>query len=95
MPRKKTPNIDFMISYVEDYLNGNMERWEFDIDFDYHIIERYSKMLREYRDFAEAFAFYISERGVDIGEGFSDADYKDLISRQYRELLDVAKEGFY
>jgi hypothetical protein len=86
MPKKRTPNIDFMVAYVEDYLNGNMKRWEFDIDFDYHVIQRYHKMMREHRDFAEAFAFYISEQGVDIGDRLSDADYHILIQRQFDSL---------
>ena len=94
MPAKRTPNIDFMNGYVEDYLEGRMERWVFDLDFDHHVIARYEKMEREDPDYAEAFGFYISEFGVDAGGGLSDAAYKKLIRKQYKELKGVAAEGY-
>ena len=91
---KKSPNIDFMMAYVSDFLEGRMKRWEFDIDFDHHIITRFAKMERENPEFAEAFGYYISTCGVDRGDGLSDAAYKKLIREQYEELLDVAEGGF-
>ena len=94
MAASKTPNISFMKSCVNKFIKGHVERWEFDLDFDHHIIKRYDKMLREDRDFAEAFAFYISERGVDVGRGLDDDEYRSLIHDQYQELLAVAKEGY-
>ena len=94
MAASKKPNISFMKKYVNDFIRGQMERWEFDLDFDHHIITRYDKMLREDRDFAEAFAFFISECGVDVGGGLSDDDYRALIHSQYLELLAVANEGY-
>ena len=94
MGRKKSPNIDFMMEYVEDYIEGRMERWAFDLDFDHHIITRYEKMERENSEYAEAFGFYISTCGVDCGDNLSDADHKKLIRKQYKELLSVAADGF-
>jgi len=91
---KKSPNIDFMMEYVKDYLEGRMKRWEFDIDFDHHIMTRYAKMERENSEYAEAFAYYISTCGVDVGEKLSDAAYEKLIRRQYKELLDLVADGF-
>jgi len=94
MAKKKTPNIDFMMAYVEDFLEGRLKRWEFDLDFDHHIITRYGKMEREHPEYAEAFGYYISSCGVDCGDGLSDVAYKKLIQQQYEELKDVAASGF-
>ena len=94
MARAKSPNISFMKSYVRKFINGKMERWEFDLDFNHYFIERYDGMMREDCDFAEAFAFYVSEYGVDVGGGMDDDEYRDLIRSQYNELLAVAREGY-
>ena len=95
MPAAKKPNISFMKSYVRKFINGKMERWEFDLDFNRHFIERYDKMYREDPDFAEAFAFYISERGVDCSDGLSDEDYWNHIHDQWDDLLAAERDGFF
>jgi hypothetical protein len=94
MAVKKTPNIDFMMSYVKDYLDGKIKRWEYDLDFNHHLITRYAKMEREHFEFAEAFSYFISECGIDCGDDLSDVDFMDLIRLNYVELLAVAKDGF-
>ena len=94
MPAKKTPNINFMKAFIEDFIEGRIERLDFDLDFSYHVINRYDKMYRENRDFAEAFAFYVSEQGFDQGEPLPDDEYLQLIHDQYHELLAVEQEGF-
>jgi hypothetical protein len=94
MPKSKTPNIDYMISYVEDYLEGRLDRFFFDLDFDHKLITHYPKMKRENPEYAEAFCFYISDWGIDVGERLSDDEFKALIQRQYDELLDVVEDGF-
>lgn len=94
MRRKKSPNIDFMMGYVKDYLDGQMERWAFDLDFDHHIITRYEKMERENSEYAEAFGYYISDCGVDCGDKLSDTDHKKLIQKQYDQLIDLVTDGF-
>ena len=94
MGRKKSPNIDFMMEYVKDYLDGRMERWAFDLDFDHHIITRYEKMENENPEYAEAYGYYISECGVDRGDDLSDADHKKLLRKQYKQLLDLVDDGF-
>jgi len=91
---KKSPNIDFMMGYVNDFLEGRLERWAFDLDFDHHLITHFEKMERENLEYAEAFGYYISECGVDCGNGLSDAAYKRLIRKRYKQLLDVVADGF-
>ena len=88
-------NIDFMMNYVKEYLDGKKERWEFDLDFDHELTKRWGKMRREDSEYAEVFYDWISEDGVDAGEGLSDSAYKKLIRRQYNEVKSIAASGFF
>lgn len=87
-------NIDFMVGYVKQYLDGNLDRLQFELDFNYHLMKRYKQMCRENREYAELFYDYISEEGVDLGKGLSDMNFKKLIQKQYREVLDIVQNGF-
>ena len=94
MPARKTPNINFMKSFVEDFIEGRIDRLDFDLDFSYHVIRRYDKMYRENPNFAIAFAFYVSEQGFDLGEGMPGDEYLELIADQYSKLLAAEQVGF-
>ncbi|VFU14086.1 conserved hypothetical protein [anaerobic digester metagenome] len=48
-------------------------------------------MAREDRDYAEYFYDMLSEYGVDVGDGLSDAEFKQLIRKQYKKVKDIAK----
>lgn len=87
-------NIDFMMGMVKTYLSGKMPRYIFELDFQTQILERYKKMAREHREYAELFYDLLSEGGVDAGNGLSDAEFKCLIRRQYNEVKNIADEGF-
>jgi hypothetical protein len=51
-------------------------------------------MVREHREFAELFYDLLSESGVDVGDGLSDAEFKRLIRRHYNEVKSIAGGGF-
>lgn len=87
-------NIDFMMEKVKAYLSGETPRYIFELDFQTEILARYKKMVRENREYAELFYDLISEAGVDVGDGLSDAEFKRLIRRQYNEVKSIADEGF-
>ncbi|MDD4438778.1 MAG: hypothetical protein PHS04_12190, partial [Tissierellia bacterium] len=63
-------------------------------DFQTEILARYKKMVREDRDYAEYFYDMLSEYGVDAGDGLSDAQFKQLIRRQYKKVKSVADDVF-
>ena len=69
-------NIDYMMEMVKKYLSGKTPRYIFELDFQTEILERYKKMVREHREFAELFYDLLSEGGVDVGDGLSDAEFK-------------------
>jgi len=84
-------NIDYMMELVNEYLSGKTPRYIFELDFQAEILDRYEKMAREDRDYAEYFYDMLSEYGVDVGDGLSDAEFKQLIRKQYKKVKDIAK----
>ena len=88
-------NIDYMMEMVKDYLSGKTPRYIFELNFQTEILNRYKKMAREDRDYAEYFYDLLSEEGVDAGDGLSDTEFKRLIRRQYNKVKSVADEGFW
>jgi hypothetical protein len=87
--------LDFMMEFVQDYLNGEKDRMIFDVDFDHYLIENYPVMEREDPDVAECFAFYLSEEGIDCTEGLSDSRHKSLIRRQFKAFNEALKDGMW
>lgn len=93
MPRKS--NTQLMFDFVKDYLDGNMQRMFFDLDFDYYFIQYYPAMQRKDPEMAECFAYYLSEQGVDISDGLSDSQHKKLIRRQWKQFNDALDDGLF
>ncbi len=88
-------HIDYMMEMVKDYLSGKTPRYIFELDFQTEILDRYKKMARENRDYAEYFYDLLSEDGVDAGDGLTDAEFEQLVRRQYKKVKSVADEGFW
>jgi len=87
-------NINFMMRYVKTYLDGKSQRWEFDLDFDYELMNRWDDMCNENLEYAQLFNDWIAEAGVDAGRKLSDEEYKELIREQYYEVKDIVAGGF-
>ncbi|WP_370767777.1 hypothetical protein [Ruminococcus sp.] len=45
--KNRTPNIDFMMKFVKDFIDKKKDRLDLDCDFNYHLMQRYAKMCRE------------------------------------------------
>lgn len=91
----KQKSIEFMMEFVERYLNGDMNRMFFDLDFNHYLIQHYPKMEREAPEMAGCFAFYLADEGIDRTEGLSDAQHKKLIRRQFKEFTDACSDGLW
>ena len=85
----------FMMEFVQEYLDGERSRLDFDLDFIHYLIENYRKMERENVELAECFNFYLAEEGFDRGKGLSDAAHKKLIKKQYGEFLAAMHDGMF
>ena len=82
----------FMIDFISDFVNGEIERFFFDLDYSAYVIEHFPYMERENSKFAQKFADIIDwayEHGSDIG--LDDEEFKLEISNALDELLGNAK----
>ena len=93
MPRNTTT--EFMLNFVQSYLDGERSRMDFDLDFSYYLMKHYTKMEKANRDLAECFNFYVAEEGFDHTEGLSNDQYKKLIQRQFNEFKAALRDGFF
>ena len=91
MPRKSA--LERMIAFVQEYLNGEMDRMDFDLDFDSILTENYPIMERANRDIAECFVFYLAEEGSDLAVSLDDKEHKKLIRKQFNEFKAAMRDG--
>jgi uncharacterized membrane protein YccC len=82
-----------MFDFVLEYLNGDMERMFFDLDFNHYLIQYYPAMERQDSEMAECFFFYLAERGVDVSEHLSDEQRRQLIQRHWDQFNDAINDG--
>lgn len=78
----------FMIDFISDFVNGELERYFFDLDYPVYVIEHFPHMEFENNKFAQKFAYTIDwayDRGTDLG--LSDEDFRIEISTALDELL--------
>ncbi len=78
----------FMIDFISDFVNGEIERYFFDLDYSAYVIEHFPHMELENNRFADKFANTIDrayERGTDLG--LSDEEFRVEISEALDELL--------
>ena len=85
--------MNFMMAFVQDYLDGRFSRLDFDLDFNHYLIEHYPKMERECGELADCFNFYLAEEGYDQAQELSNAEHKKLIQQQYNEFLAAMRDG--
>lgn len=84
-------NINAVLKMVREYLDGEMDTLSFQLDFPYEIEQRYRKMVREDPDYADMIYVYLVEQGTDLAYDMSDAAFKELIQKQYNNVM----EGVY
>jgi hypothetical protein len=82
-----------MLAFVQEYLDGDMDRMGFDLDFNHYLIKHYPSMERANRDLAECFNFYLAEEGFDQALTLDDTEHKKLIRKQWREFKAAMRDG--
>jgi len=78
----------FMIEFISDFVNGEIERYFFDLDYSAYVIEHFPYMELEDAKFADKFAYAIDqtyERGSDLG--LPDEEFRAEISKALDEWL--------
>lgn len=91
---KKRRHIDIVLDMVDAFLGGKMSRLDFELDFPYEAQQRYQKMAREDAEFAELIDTRLVEDGVYKGDRLSDDAFRELIRKQYLDVVDISDEGF-
>jgi len=94
MPRQKT-GMAFMMEFVQEYLDGTLERLDWDLDFIHYLIKHYPKMERENADLADCFNFYLAEQGFDRAKGLPDAEHRKVIQRQFDGFKSVMRDRIF
>ena len=89
----KMDSFEFIIDFVQRYVDGEMNRLNFDLDFHSYMMRNYSKMERKYGQLADCFSFYLLEEGYDQSELLTDAEHKKLIRKQFKEFKSAMQDG--
>ena len=87
-------NIKAVLKIIRMYLDGKISRIDLDLDFPYELEKRYEKMRLEDREYAELIYDRLLVDGIYCGDDLSDEDFRDLMKGQYKDVLDIASEGF-
>ena len=87
--------IEFMMNFVQSYLDGERSRMDFDLDFSHYLMKHYAKMERANPNLAECFNFYLAVEGFDHTEGLSNDHHKKLIQKQFNEFKAALRDGFF
>lgn len=85
----------FMMSFVQEYLDGQRSRLDFNLDFSHYLIKHYGKMERADAELAECFNFYLAEEGFDQAQDLSDSQHKKLIRKQFNEFKAAMEDGLF
>lgn len=78
----------FMIDFISDFVNGEMERFFFDLDYSAYVIEHFPGMEFENAGFADRFAGTIDlayDHGTDLN--LPDEEFRLKISNALDEWL--------
>ena len=78
----------FMIDFISDFVDGELERYFFDLDYSAYVIEHFPHMELEDASLADKFAYTIDrayERGTDLG--LSNEEFRVKISNALDEWL--------
>lgn len=85
---KRKTNIRFMMKFIKEIIDGESDRLNFDLDFNYHLIQRYDKMYDEDPEAAEFFAERVGDL-CDRTDEFSDDELRDELMDAYDLIEDI------
>ena len=76
---KLKPHGYFLVSFVTSFVDGEISRDEFDMDYSGYVIEHFPHFLREHPRLSSRFAETI-DVAYELGERKSDEDLRDAIA---------------
>lgn len=87
-------NINAVLKMVRMYLDSQISRTELSLDFPYELKKRYMKMCSEDSEYAELIYDRLLEDGIERGDSLSDEKFRELMCRQYEDVMSIADGGF-
>ena len=85
--------MDLMVEFVQDYLDGELDRLSFDLDFNHNMLTYYPTRERDIVALADCFNYYVAEEGFDKADGLDDDEHKELIRKQFAEFMSAMQDG--
>ena len=85
---KRKTNIRWMMRFIKEIIDGESDRLNFDLDFNYHLIQRYDKMYDEDPEAAEVFAERVGDL-CDRTDELSDDELRDELMDAYELIEDI------
>ena len=82
----------FMINFISDFINGELDRYFFDLDYSAYVIEHFPYMEFENSKLADRFAYTVDrayERGTALG--LSEEDFRAEMSNALNKWLGSMK----
>ena len=77
-----------MMRFIKEIIDGESDRLNFDLDFNYHLIQRYDKMYDEDPEAAEVFAERVGDV-CDRTDELSDDELRDELMDAYELIEDI------
>ena len=81
------------MAYVQEYLDGKLDRTSFDLDFNHYLMKYYPSREKVAVEVADCFNFYLAEEGFDKADALSDIEHKELIRRQFMLFKSAIHDG--
>ena len=85
---KRKTNIRWMMRFIKEIIDGESDSLNFDLDFNYHPIQRYDKMYDEDPEAAEVFAERVGDL-CDRTDELSDDELRDELMAAYELIEDI------
>lgn len=80
-------NINALMKMVWQYLNREIGYIDFVLNFPYEMEKRYQKAVKEDAEYADMMYYCLIECGTDRAEGMSDVEFRQLVQKQYDEMM--------
>ena len=84
--KKNTPNINFMMNYVADFIEGDVARNSFEENFINLFVEHLTRMKEESPRFTDDYGLYIIEIGFETSCNLADCPFRKRIRMRYNQL---------
>lgn len=80
----------FMIDFVSDFIDGNISRDHFEMDYAGYVIEHFPMMKKENARLARKFAITVDETvEYSLANDMSDDDFKIAVNNALCDLLGI------